>query len=107
MAVLCVCLVGDQFLCSGSADKSIGIGRENVLVRFVKLEVISGHEGPVKCLQASSPNSVGGGFLLYSGGLDKTVRVGGCQKHSADDHKEDNDNDNKQSYKPDKSIMKT
>ncbi|MCD7450159.1 hypothetical protein HAX54_003940 [Datura stramonium] len=33
-----------------------------------------GHEGPVKCLGVS-PGSVGGGFMLYSGSLDKSLRV--------------------------------
>ncbi|KAK4841856.1 hypothetical protein QYF36_011587 [Acer negundo] len=106
MAVLCVCLVGDQFLCSGSADKSIGIWKRECFGKICKIGVISGHEGPVKCLQASSPNSVGGGFLLYSGGLDKTVRVWWVPKHYADDHKEDN-NSNNNPTRPDKSIMKT
>ncbi|XP_015570828.2 protein JINGUBANG [Ricinus communis] len=73
MAVLCMCLIG-EFLCSGSADKSISIWKREAYGKLCKVWVISGHEGPVKCLQAS-PNSVGGGFLLYSGGLDKSVRV--------------------------------
>ncbi|KAG6421821.1 hypothetical protein SASPL_118378 [Salvia splendens] len=36
--------------------------------------VIEGHHGPVKCLQAS-PVRVGGGFMLYSGSLDRSIRV--------------------------------
>ncbi|KAJ9190602.1 hypothetical protein P3X46_001787 [Hevea brasiliensis] len=80
MAVLCMCLVG-EFLCSGSADKSISIWKREAYGKLCKYGVISGHEGPVKCLQAS-PNSVGGGFLLYSGGLDKSVRVWWVPKHS-------------------------
>ncbi|KAM7268882.1 hypothetical protein ACFE04_011048 [Oxalis oulophora] len=74
MAVLCMCLMGDQFLCSGSADKSIGIWKREAFGKLSKVGFINGHEGPVKCLQAS-PNSVGGGYLLYSGGLDKSLRV--------------------------------
>ncbi|KAH7570587.1 hypothetical protein ACOSP7_018861 [Xanthoceras sorbifolium] len=89
MAVLCLCLVG-EFLCSGSADKSIGIWKREAYGKICKVGVITGHEGPVKCLQASSPNSVGGGFLLYSGGLDKTVRVWWVPKQHSADHKEDN-----------------
>ncbi|XP_050232239.1 protein JINGUBANG [Mercurialis annua] len=73
MAVLCMCLMG-EFLCSGSADKKIGIWRREAYGKLSKVWEISGHEGPVKCLQAS-PNRVGGGFLLYSGGLDKSLRV--------------------------------
>ncbi|KAF8376822.1 hypothetical protein HHK36_031509 [Tetracentron sinense] len=73
MAVLCMCLMG-EFLCSGSADKSIGIWKREIGGGLCNVGVIRGHEGPVKCLQAS-PSSVGDGFLLYSGGLDKSMRV--------------------------------
>lgn len=73
MAVLCMCLMG-EFLCSGSADKSIGIWKREAFGKLCKVGVIDGHEGPVKCLQASS-NIIGGGFLLYSGSLDRSVRV--------------------------------
>lgn len=67
-------------MCSGSADKSISIWKREAYGKLCKSVVISGHEGPVKCLQAS-PNCVGGGFLLYSGGLDKSVRVWWVPKH--------------------------
>ncbi|GER27825.1 transducin/WD40 repeat-like superfamily protein, partial [Striga asiatica] len=36
--------------------------------------VIRGHEGPVKCMRAG-PSRVGGGFLLYCGIVDRSVRV--------------------------------
>ncbi|MED6216685.1 hypothetical protein PIB30_010128 [Stylosanthes scabra] len=74
MAVLCMCLIGES-LCSGSADKSIGIWRREAFGKLCKVGVISGHEGPVKCLQASCSSRIGGGFLLYSGSLDRSVRV--------------------------------
>lgn len=73
MAVLCMCVVGEM-VCSGSADKSIGLWRREGSGMLCKFGVIQGHEGPVKCLQAS-PNNVGAGFMLYSGGLDKSLRV--------------------------------
>ncbi|XP_033145723.1 protein JINGUBANG [Brassica rapa] len=73
MAVLCMCLVGEM-VCSGSADKSIGLWKREGSGKLCKVGVIQGHEGPVKCLQAS-PNNVGAGFMLYSGGLDKSIRV--------------------------------
>ncbi|KAL6009985.1 hypothetical protein ACLOJK_000416 [Asimina triloba] len=73
MAVLCMCLMG-EFLCSGSADKSIGMWKRDGGGKLFCVRIIRGHEGPVKCLQASW-NSVGGGYLLYSGGLDKCLRV--------------------------------
>ncbi|KAB5565076.1 hypothetical protein DKX38_005130 [Salix brachista] len=81
MAVLCMCLTG-EFLFSGSADKSIRIWKREAFGKLSKVGVINGHEGPVKCLQAS-PNNVGGGFMLYSGGLDKSVRVWWVPKQSA------------------------
>ncbi|PON74370.1 Guanine nucleotide-binding protein, beta subunit [Parasponia andersonii] len=81
MAVLSMSLVG-EFVCSGSADKSIGIWKRQAYGKVCKVGVISGHEGPVKCLQAS-PNNVGGGFLLYSGSLDKSLRVWWVPKHSS------------------------
>lgn len=80
MAVLCMCLVG-EIVCSGSADKSIGVWKREANGNLCKFRVIEGHEGPVKCLQAS-PNSVGGGFMLYSGGLDKSLRVWWVPKQS-------------------------
>ncbi|PSS24426.1 Myosin heavy chain kinase [Actinidia chinensis var. chinensis] len=81
VAVLCVCLTGD-YLCSGSADKSIGIWRREIGGEICRVGVIRGHEGPVKCLQAS-PNSIGGGFMLYSGSLDKSLRVWWVPKNSS------------------------
>lgn len=80
MAVLCMCLMG-EILCSGSADKSIGIWKREAYGKLSKVGVISGHQGPVKCLQAS-PSNVGGGFMLYSGSLDKSIRVWWVPKHS-------------------------
>ncbi|CAI8615924.1 unnamed protein product [Vicia faba] len=74
MAVLCMCLIG-EYLCTGSADKSIGIWKRECFGKVCKVGVITGHEGPVKCLQASLSNRIGGGFLLYSGSLDRSVRV--------------------------------
>ncbi|KAK9052516.1 hypothetical protein SSX86_029145 [Deinandra increscens subsp. villosa] len=73
MAILCMCIRGG-ILCSGSSDKTICIWKREVKFGLTKIGVVKGHEGPVKCLQAS-PNSIGGGFLLYSGGLDKSIRV--------------------------------
>ncbi|XP_023551254.1 protein JINGUBANG isoform X3 [Cucurbita pepo subsp. pepo] len=81
MAVLCVCLMG-EFLCSGSADKSIGIWRREAFGRLCKVGVINGHDGPIKCLQVA-PNGVGEGFLLYSGSLDRSLRVWWVSKASA------------------------
>ncbi|KAD5802903.1 hypothetical protein E3N88_14263 [Mikania micrantha] len=72
MAILCMC-IRREILCSGSTDQSICIWKREVK-GLTKIGVVKGHGGPVKCIQAS-PNSVGGGFLLYSGSLDKSIRV--------------------------------
>ncbi|CAH9091895.1 unnamed protein product [Cuscuta europaea] len=73
MSVLSLCVMGD-FLCSGSADKSIGIWKMGIDGGLFKVGVIKGHEGGIRCLQAS-PVCVGGGFMLYSGSLDRSLRV--------------------------------
>ncbi|KAL4204290.1 hypothetical protein AMTRI_Chr01g109030 [Amborella trichopoda] len=74
VAVLCLCLAGGEILCSGSADRSIRIWRRGFGGGLCSVGVVRGHEGPVRCLQASSLK-VGQGFLLYSGSLDKSLRV--------------------------------
>lgn len=84
IAVLCLCLcLRGEILCTGSADKSIGIWKKEMNGGLFRVGVIRGHEGPVRCLQAS-PSSVGGGFMLYSGGLDKSLRVWWVPKYSVD-----------------------
>ncbi|KAA8519150.1 hypothetical protein F0562_013376 [Nyssa sinensis] len=65
----------------GSADKNISIWKRETNGGLCRVGVIRGHEGPIKCLQAS-PNSVGGGFMLYSGSLDKSLRVWWVPKNS-------------------------
>ncbi|GMH15476.1 hypothetical protein Nepgr_017317 [Nepenthes gracilis] len=81
-AVLCMCTMG-EYLCSGSADKSICLWKREAGGALQRVGVIRGHEGPVKCMQASS-RCVGGGFLLYSGSLDKSIRVWWVPKPSAE-----------------------
>ncbi|XP_074575751.1 protein JINGUBANG [Curcuma longa] len=80
MSVLClsICCRG-EVLCSGSADKSIGLWRRAAKVGgggggIYRIGVVRGHEGPVKCVLASGFR-VGDGFMLYSGGFDKSLRV--------------------------------
>ncbi|XP_047341973.1 protein JINGUBANG [Impatiens glandulifera] len=91
MAVLCVCLMGGgEFLCSGSADKSIGIWKRENDGGLSKVGMINGHEGPVKCLQASN-HRIGGGYLLYSGSLDKSIRVWWVSKQSFNENDENRD----------------
>ncbi|XP_006645324.2 protein JINGUBANG [Oryza brachyantha] len=80
MAVLCLCVAGD-LVCTGSADKTIGLWRRQqtsdgaaAAAALVRVGVIRGHEGPVKCIQASWCR-VSNGCMVYSGGLDKSIRV--------------------------------
>nr|XP_043625824.1 protein JINGUBANG-like [Erigeron canadensis] len=72
MSILCMCMKG-EILCTGSTDKSIGIWKREVN-GLTKVGSMNGHEGPIKCLQVS-PSNIGGGFLVYSGSLDKSIRV--------------------------------
>ena len=101
MAVLCMCQMG-EFLCSGSADKSISIWKREAYGKLSKVGVISGHEGPVKCLQAS-PSNIGGGFLLYSGSLDKSIRVWWVPKNTA--NRDNHDTSSMESAVKSSSIM--
>ncbi|KAL0413649.1 UNVERIFIED_CONTAM: protein JINGUBANG [Sesamum radiatum] len=86
-SVLCMCLMG-ELLCSGSADRSICIWKREINGGLFRHMVIKGHEGPVKCLQASQVR-VGGGLMLYSGSLDKTIRVWWIPNYSADEYDKD------------------
>ncbi|KAG6408547.1 hypothetical protein SASPL_131560 [Salvia splendens] len=96
-AVLCVCLMGERMMCSGSADKSVGVWRREVGGGVSRHMVIRGHQGPVKCLQASPLRAGGGGgFMLYSGSLDKSLRVWWVPAAASDHHHHLNgDSDNK------------
>jgi len=73
MAVLCLYVVRD-LLCTGSADKTIGLWHRQSGGELAKVGVIGGHEGPVKCIQASWCR-LSNGCMVYSGSLDKTIRV--------------------------------
>ncbi|XP_021774394.1 protein JINGUBANG-like [Chenopodium quinoa] len=92
LSILCLSFMGDN-LCSGSADKSICLWKrddynlkDGLKSGISKIGVIRGHDGPIKCLQVS-PNCVGGGFLLYSGSLDKSLRVWWVSKDISDEEK--------------------
>ncbi|XP_019465083.1 PREDICTED: myosin heavy chain kinase C-like [Lupinus angustifolius] len=91
ISVLCMCLMG-EFLCSGSADKNIGIWKREDFGKLCKIGVLSGHAGPVKCLQASSSNRIGDGFMLYSGSLDRSVRVWWVPRYSDNNTQVEEDN---------------
>ncbi|XP_078159007.1 protein JINGUBANG-like [Carex rostrata] len=73
MAVLSLCVVS-ELVFSGSGDRSIGVWKRKNGGELVKLGFLRGHEGPVRCLQASWYRT-GRGYVVYSGGLDRSLRV--------------------------------
>ncbi|XP_071712632.1 protein JINGUBANG-like [Rutidosis leptorrhynchoides] len=78
LAVLCLAVAGINFVFSGSADKSICVWKRDGSMHTC-LSVLTGHDGPVKCLAveeaAESSNYSGGKWVVYSGSLDKSVKV--------------------------------
>lgn len=91
MAVLCICIVRD-LVCTGSADKTIGLWGRQSSGELARVGTIGGHEGPVKCLQASWCR-VSNGCMVYSGSLDKSIRVwwvpGGLDGNDNDQQQQD------------------
>ncbi|KAI3719664.1 hypothetical protein L6452_20566 [Arctium lappa] len=79
MAILCMCMKG-EILCTRSTDQSIGVWKKEVK-GLTKIGVMLGHEGPIKCLHVS-PSSIGGGFLVYSGSIDKSIKVWWVPRYS-------------------------
>lgn len=76
LAVLCLITAGKLVL-SGSADMGICVWRKEGL-NHICLSVLTGHNGPVKCLAAEkdqeSPASEQR-WIVYSGSLDKSVKM--------------------------------
>ncbi|GFP92989.1 myosin heavy chain kinase b [Phtheirospermum japonicum] len=77
LAVLCLAAAG-SLVFSGSADKTICVWRREGAVHTC-LSVLSGHNGPVKCLAVEEDKEAAAGgekkWVLYSGSLDKSVKV--------------------------------
>ncbi|KAK1422231.1 hypothetical protein QVD17_25198 [Tagetes erecta] len=75
LAVLCVAVAG-SLVFSGSADKTICVWRREGCVHSW-LRVMKGHDGPVKCVavERDAGSSRGGGWVVYSGSLDRSVKV--------------------------------
>ncbi|KAJ9186650.1 hypothetical protein P3X46_002197 [Hevea brasiliensis] len=77
LAVLCLSSAGNLVF-SGSADKTICVWRREGTIHTC-LSVLSGHNGPVKCLaveedrERSKPGDQR--WVVYSGSLDKSVKV--------------------------------
>ncbi|VFQ72141.1 unnamed protein product [Cuscuta campestris] len=74
LAVLCLAAGAGGLVVSGSADKSICVWRRSEFGGVhVCVTVLTGHDGPVKCLAAVEEG--GGRWRVYSGSLDRSVRV--------------------------------
>lgn len=88
LAVLCLATAG-SLVFSGSADMGICVWKRSTLNNeHACLTILSGHAGPVKCLAVEKdPEAISFNdkrWILYSGSLDKSVKVwkvsenGGC-----------------------------
>ncbi|KAK4342017.1 hypothetical protein RND71_037833 [Anisodus tanguticus] len=76
LAILCLAAAGNLVL-SGSADKTICVWRRDKSVHTL-LSVLTGHNGPVKCLAVEEDKESTGSdqkWVVYSGSLDKSVKV--------------------------------
>lgn len=84
LAVLCLVTAGNLVL-SGSADKTICVWKREGDGVHSCLAVLSGHCGPVKCLAVQQDHNDDGDddekdrrgseWVVYSGSLDKSVRI--------------------------------
>uniref|UniRef100_A0A7N0T3C4 Uncharacterized protein n=1 Tax=Kalanchoe fedtschenkoi TaxID=63787 RepID=A0A7N0T3C4_KALFE len=87
LAVLCMEAAG-ALVFSGGADKSICVWRRGDGGVHTCLSVLSGHTGPVKCLAAREDEDESGkvckSWVVYSGSLDKTVKVWRVSEQSPD-----------------------
>lgn len=97
LAVLCLAVAG-SLVVSGSADKSICVWRREASGDHTCLTVLMGHVGPVKCLAIEEEHNeddeedgifgtTSGGdqrWRLYSGSLDKSVKVWRLSEHAPD-----------------------
>ncbi|KAL1353778.1 hypothetical protein HN51_042446 [Arachis hypogaea] len=78
LAVLCLAAAG-TLVFSGSADKTICVWKKEGTIHTC-VSMLTGHEGPVKCLAVEEDKEAkarGGErrWVLYSGSLDKSVKV--------------------------------
>ncbi|XP_073123948.1 protein JINGUBANG-like [Henckelia pumila] len=81
MAVLCLAAVGDHLVLSGSADSSICVWRRDVGGVHTCMTVLTGHGGPVKCLAVKAAAEEENEWIVYSGSLDKSVKVWRVTEH--------------------------
>ncbi|KAK9748347.1 hypothetical protein RND81_02G051400 [Saponaria officinalis] len=74
LAVLCLAAKA-KLVFSGSADKTICVWRREGTIHTC-LSVLTGHNGPVKCLAVEDDKEAKDQkFVVYSGSLDKSVKV--------------------------------
>ncbi|KAK2665222.1 hypothetical protein Ddye_003796 [Dipteronia dyeriana] len=87
MAVLCLASAG-SLVFSGSADKNICVWRKEGNGVHSCLAVLTGHTGPVKCLAVTqdheSDQKTDQRWKVYSGSLDKSVKVWRVSDHAPD-----------------------
>ncbi|KAL6637463.1 hypothetical protein ACP70R_025035 [Stipagrostis hirtigluma subsp. patula] len=78
MAVMCLAVSG-RVVVSGSADRTLCVWRrDGAEAEHVRLAVLAGHTGPVKCVAVADEGEADGGerwFVVYSGSLDGSVKV--------------------------------
>ncbi|KAK6790544.1 hypothetical protein RDI58_009625 [Solanum bulbocastanum] len=83
-SILCLAVVSNDLLCSGSADKTVRIWKRGFGKScYSCLAVFEGHNGPVKCLTATldsqkyddDDSCSGNSYMIYSGSLDCDVKV--------------------------------
>ncbi|RAL47307.1 unnamed protein product [Cuscuta campestris] len=87
LAVLCLAAAGNSVF-SGSADKTICVWKRDGSVHTC-LSILTGHNGPVKCLAVTEDKESAGGendqkWIVYSGSLDKSVKVWSVSEMSLD-----------------------
>ncbi|XP_076918285.1 protein JINGUBANG-like [Bidens hawaiensis] len=77
--ILSIVVVGDLVV-TGSTDKTVRVWRGISGIKYSRVCILEGHNGPVKCLAAAldtcgSDESGGTSYLVYSGSLDCDVKV--------------------------------
>ncbi|KAB1199688.1 F-box/WD repeat-containing protein sel-10 [Morella rubra] len=77
LAVLCLATAGNLVF-SGSADMGICVWKSTPEGEHTCLSMLTGHTGPVKCLAVEKDHETASAeqcWTLYSGSLDKSVKV--------------------------------
>ncbi|XP_076938606.1 protein JINGUBANG-like [Bidens hawaiensis] len=77
--ILSIVVVGDLVV-SGSTDKTVRVWRGISGMKYSRVCILEGHNGPIKCLAGAvdacgSDESGGTSYLVYSGSLDCDVKV--------------------------------